>query len=597
MEDVFIMEKYLHSISRASLYDCTKQSYIIQCIASKSLYICYPLNYPKMSSHLASSQENNCLTLALPYSLSHSLIFDIDVSGTNISRESLLQFFYDVFLDVLKFHLASILKDFTVILAMREDYSSGMHIHLPEMEIGHDDYIFLCNQMRSKCNKRNFEITFRLDCPSSMFLVGSSKPGGVPYIPVEIIFVDIANDKMECISVYKQNYFSQLQERSVCNDKSCYKRLISIDKQQVFEEELRELMMPCVSSMKPLYRVFYPSEIFPDNREYKQSVVAKFTHILNRRKYVICKSYEIAILKDEKDWLKCFHYLERNAHAITSFRSIHNRVLKTWCKRFSSSNSNDTGIFQTFQRTLRSYGSHLKHITNPLATLLSHESNFTECGYFFVPVYNALCSILKKRYPPEIVADRLEQIIHFGRDSMNFMGLGDLTPKTIIYCSLKMQNSLEITCPIKRQMHTILSKFEDFLRCVTTVDEIEDFIYWIQEHFFPVIRDEQIYCWNPFKEKWQFILTTQKREVIHAILNHIIWYEVKCIVCEHSWFNLISRVNIDDVLERVLKTLENSKPIHLTRISNIQWTNVPEFYILDQEESYWSFLKKGCDYF
>lgn len=603
MKGVFIMEKYLHSISRVYLRDCKRQSYIIECIASKSLYICFPLNYPELSSHLASSfgtsHENQCLALSLTYSLSHALIFDIDVCGTNISREPLLNYFYSVFLDVLKFHLASVLKDFTVILSMREDYSGGMHVLLPEVELTHDDYIFLCNQMKYKCNKRNSEITFRLDCPSSLSLVGFGKPDSVRYIPVQVLFIDTVNDKMECIAMYKPNYFSELPEINVSNEKSYFKRLISIDKKEIFEEELRELMMPCVSSVKPLYRVFYASEIYPDKRDHQQHVVARFTHILNKRQYVICKNDEIAILKDKRDWLKCFYYLKKNAHAITTFKSINNRVLKTWCKRFSSQNFDDTGIFQKFNRLLRSYGSDLKKNSNPLQTLLAYKSEFTESGYYFVPVYNALCNILKKRYPPKIVADRLEQITHFACDSMKFMELGNLTEKTIIYCSLKMEEweSNNITCSIKRQMYTILSKFEDFLRYVTTTDEIEDFIYWIQEHFFPIIKSENIYCWNPFKERWQFISTIHISGVLRTILIHLIWYEMKCIMCEHYWFNLFSQVSINKVLSRVLKNVEDSKPIRLTEVSHINWTNVPEFYVLDQEEFDWSFLKKGCDYF
>lgn len=601
------MEKYLHEISRVLLHDCTKQSYIIKCIASKSLYICYPFNYPKLSSYLASSvgtfHENKCLTLGLTYSLTHSLIFDIDVCGSNISREKHLNFFYSVFLDVLKFHLASVLKDFTVILTMREDYSGGMHVHLPEIEISHDDYIFLCNQMKSKCNKRDFEVTFKLDCPSSMSLVGSGKPGNARYIPVEIILVDVVNDKTDCIAVYKQDYFSELSQMNVKNERSCFKRLISIDKKKLFDEELLELMMPCVSSMKPLYRVFFASHIYPD-KPHQQHVVAKFTHILNKRQYVICKEDNIEIMNDEKDWLKCFHYLKRNAHAITAFKSINNRVLKTWCKRFSSDNFNDTGIFKKFNTILRSYDSYLKEQTNPLEILLSYDSQFKNSGYFFVPVFNALCSILRNRYSPEIIAERLDTFLPFEHDSKKFMELGNLSHKTIIYCSLKMkkwESHDSNICPIKRHMNTILSKFEDFLRYVTTTSEIEDFIRWIQEHFFPIIKSvdsENVYCWNPFKERWQVIPAPQKEKVMHTILNHIIWYEMKCIMCQHSWFNLFSQVSISRVLDDVLKELKNAKPIRLTKIANIPWTNVPEFYILDQEQqSYWNFLEKKCDYF
>lgn len=598
------MEKYLHEISQVSLYNCTHRSYIIKCIASKSLYICYPSNYPELSSYLASSvgHENKCLTLSLTHSLSHSLVFDIDVHGTNISREKHLRFFYTTFLDVLKFHLAPILKDFTVILAMREDYSGGMHVHLPEIEISHDDYIFLCNQMKFKCSKKDFEVKFKLDCPSSISLSGSRKPGNAIYVPVEIIFVDTINDKTSCIEVYKKNYFSELSKMNIENEKSCFKRLISIDKKQVFKEELLELMMPCVSSMKPLYKLFFPSHIHPDNNT-QQHVVAQFTHILNKRRYVICKEDKIEIAHDKKDWMKCFCYLKKNAHAITAFKSTNNRVLKTWCKRFSSDSFNEPGIFRKFNIILRSYDSSLKTCTRALEILLSYKRHFQGSGCFFVPVYNALCSILRNRYAPELIAERLELILPFELDSVKLLEFGNFSYKTLIYCSLKMQRggSHENRCSIKQQMNTILKKFTDFLQYITTVDEIEDFIRWIQEHFFPVIKRvgaENIYCWNPFRERWQFISDSQKKDVIFTILNHIIWYEIKCIMCQHSRFHLFSQVDIDRVLKLLLKKLEGAKPIHLTEIPNIlpDWRNVPEFYILSQEkESYSDFLNKSCD--
>lgn len=159
------------------------------CYKKKSSYICPASNYPEFSSFLVeyvttNPNQMNSLTLGLTYSVSHTLIFDIDVYGSYISREKLLNYFYSTFLDVLKTHLADILKNFTVILAMRDDYSGGMHIHLPEVEIAHDDYIFLCNQMKSKCNSKNFQTTFKLDCPASMFLVGSRKNGKAKYIPI-----------------------------------------------------------------------------------------------------------------------------------------------------------------------------------------------------------------------------------------------------------------------------------------------------------------------------------------------------------------------------------------------------------------------------
>lgn len=410
--------------------------------------------------------------------------------------------------------------------------------------------------------------------------------------------MDIANDKIESVALYKQDFFKDLSEINTINDRSSFKHLISIDTQDIFEKELLELMMPCVSSIKPLYKVFFATQIYPDTSEHQQCVVAKFVHVLNERHYVISKSHALEILHCEKDWLKCFNYLKKNAHAIISFSPINNRVLKTWWKRFSSFKLNDTGIFQRFNRILRLYNSNLKKNPNPLATVLSYYNSEGTDGYFFVPIYNALCNILKKRYSPDLIADRLEKlVVSHKQEDIKFLACGNFTSKTLIYCSLKMQmwESYTETCLIKQQMQTILSKFRNFLIYVTTVDEIEDFIIWIQEHFFPLIKrmdSENIYCWNPFKDKWQFISISEKKDVMHIILNHIVWYELICMMCQHSWFTLFSQVNLNKILDKVLNNFEDANPITLTEVSCINGANVPEFYILDKDESYNSFFKR-----
>lgn len=90
--------------------------------------------------------------------------------------------------------------------------------------------------MTSKWNSKNFQTTFKLDCPASMFLVGSRKNGKAKYIPIELIFVDIANDKIESVALYKQDFFKHLSEITTINDRSSFKHLISIDTQDIFEK-------------------------------------------------------------------------------------------------------------------------------------------------------------------------------------------------------------------------------------------------------------------------------------------------------------------------------------------------------------------------
>lgn len=632
------MDQLLVAINRVE--DAPNDTYIIYKITG-GIYYCEYKNYTILSKYIASTpMDNQYLTMDLSFTQQgHSLLFDIDVKflgePLKITLPVLLSYYEQIFSLVLKAHLTK-LKHFTTIIAFREDFTGGMHVHLPECSISHDDYIELCAQLQSEASfvLHSHKVALELDIVCNFSLVRSNKPNTKPYIPVRMFYYDEKNTFsldilqrdnifLEKLARLKKNF-----KRRKDNESSLFRKFLAYERKADFIQRLFELIMPVVTSYIPLYRLSYSTSIVTLASELENNIhsletdpesstiVGTFIYN-NRRRNVIRKRLSDLCIND-KDYLKCFKYLKLNSYAISDFDS-NNRALNLWYKRNQRKclvNKCTQNIFTAVNQDLIIDNCKFQDDSNPLHTILVYDQ-----GYYFLPVFYALCNHLKQ--PSNVLVSNLRPMFDDNTFIMNLLDkLERIEPKiienvsqsftldTIFYCGSNLREKKE--CRLQDKVRLIVAEMTRFLEQVSTIDEMSELIRKIQGRHYPVMtanirhscKKAQMYNWNLTNEYWQ---TVEKESSIERLIS-VIWSTImeymRKIYSDHEYRDWNKRLgknmNMKAIGDALLyETYQDRKIIEMDRhkwhirtndgildlLTGHVGATVPEFYMSERKMS------------
>lgn len=632
------MEQILVPINRVE--DAPSDVYVIYKITG-GIYFCEFKNYTILSKYLASTpMDNQYLTMDLSFTpQGHSLLFDIDIKflgdPLKVTIPILLGYYDQVFSLVLKTHLTK-LKHFTVIVAFREDFTGGMHIHLPECSISHDDYIELCTRLQSESSfvLHSHNVSLELDIVCNFSLVRCNKLNVKPYVPARMFYYDEKNTflidllQRENLFLERLSLIKKEFKRRKDNENSLFRRYLAYERKADFIQRLYEQMMPVVTSYTPIYKLSYSTPIVTLTPELEKNIrsldvdnensTVIATYIYNNRKRnVIRKRLDILCVNDT-DYLKCFKYLNLNSYAISDFES-NNRALKLWYKRNQRKclvNKCTQNIFTTVNQDLIADNCKFQNDANPLLTILVYDR-----GYYFLPVFYALCNHLKQ--PSNVLVsslrpmfdddtfimqllDKLEQIEPKIIENMS----QDFTLDTIFYCGSNLREKKD--CRLQDKVRLIVAELTRFLEQASTIDEMGDIIRKIQGRHYPVMtanirhscKKAQMYNWNLTNEYWQTVEKESSVEKLISVIWSTIMEYMRKIYSDHEYRNWYKRLgknmNIKAIGDALLyETYQDRKIIEIDRhkwhirtndgildlLTGHVGATVPEFYMSERKMS------------
>ena len=549
-------------------YDGSSETLVLLKLPEREKFIC--TDYEKLVQILVKSLHesdfNHGLLVDWTRCLSHTIVFDIDVENSEEedTYDLLMNYFEVVFLNALKNHFKFCLPSLTVVVSMRRDRSGGMHVHLPGLCIGHDDYVHLCNLMIPECKYRGVT----LDCPSAMCLVACDKPGGQSlYVPIRMVRIQFTPQMENLVLFDEDNDPLPLNE---------------------FDTPLKiatSYMMPVENPKNFPIRLFYQTEISID----QTNCVAYFTSNVNERKYFLTKKnhlYKNVRRRYDEDFSYAHRFLKWHADSAERFTTW-NRVLKTWFKRYSS--EKDSGFLGYINRHLRHKCVHLRNETNPLRTIL-----FDSGGRFRLPVFYALCN-LKKRHTSDVIAAHLNDLC-----GMKLFCLKEipkesnyLTFDTILYCAFH-------TVPQKTKEGIFLQyigKGWDWVFDSTkTITEMKDHIKFVQSRFFPIVKGlnpvsekENLYTWDPFIEQWCKLEDEFKIEkVIECVFHHMKYFDGYSKLAKNIRDQLEEQTDwIRSIFSVIRFEVRSSKAINgnvlktMHDYHSMYGTNIPQYYFFE----------------
>lgn len=631
------MEQLLVAINRAE--DAPTDSYVIYKMTG-GIYYCEFKNYTMLSKYLACTPIDNAfLSMDLAFTQAHSLLFDIDIKFLDkplgITIVVLLSYYEQVFSLILKTQLTK-LKHFTVVIAFREDFTGGMHVHLPECSISHDDYIELCNQLQSDSSfaLHSHKITLELDIVCNFSLVRCSKPDVKPYKPVQMIYYDEKNTFLidllqeefrflEKLAIVKKNF-----KRRKDNELSLFRKYLAYERKIDFEQRLSELIMPVVTSHTPIYKMSYSTSILTLSPELENNVhsleadhentIVVATYIYNNRKRNVIRKRLDRLYINDKDWLKCFKYLNLNSYAISEFES-NNRALNLWYKRNQrkcSVNRCTQNIFTTVNQDLIADNCKFQNDFNPLHTILVYDQ-----GYYFLPVFYALCNHLKQ--PSNVLVSNLRPMFDDDAFIMQLLDkLERIEPKiienisqnftldTILYCGSNLREKKD--CRLQDKVRLIVAEMTRFLEQANTIDEMSDLIRKIQGRHYPVMtanirhscKKAQMYNWNLTNEYWQIVEKESNVEKLISVIWSTIMEYIRKIYSDleyREWNKKLGKhMNMKLIADALLyETYHDRKVIEMDRhkwhirtndgildlLTGHVGATVPEFYMSERKMS------------
>lgn len=447
----------------------------------------------------------------------HGLMFDIDFKAKD-ECEEILYPLYDSILPLiqsnLKMLLLPLVKHFTYIIAVRS-HSHGVHVHIPECIIGHDDYILLCQQLKLDFDHTIRQGHYQLDIPINMTLPGAAKEHQQPYKPLYMIYVD---EKY----TYEINFEKCLDQQLILFQKnfkrvrdnigSCFRQLLFLSRPQA-EQYVCQYMMPVPTPFKPLYKLTFETIISnkPNESEDHHDVATCLLRHSNETIY-ICKGKHVLLTASH--FLKACHYLKLNTFQIESMDTA-NHALKKWYTRSQRSHPSPNycnPIFEELNGHLRASNTNLFSDMNPIKTILEFDH-----GYYFLPVFYTLCNclhisssmmvnhlrgMLDATFIP--LLDRIELVDESHTESI----MKDFTEQTLFFCGNNLGERFE------RNRDKLKQMVHDSKRAILSVNSIGDLatlVRNLQESHFPIqmlrltnsLKKCVPYIWNCLTESWQ----------------------------------------------------------------------------------------------
>ncbi|GBN19691.1 hypothetical protein AVEN_261776-1 [Araneus ventricosus] len=480
---------------------------------SFSYYWCVESKFPPFTLDLASAQQ-------------HALIFDLDFHATSVNQISSISLqLLSCIHSTLKLLFLPNVKHFTYVIAARSR-GKGLHVHLPEFVISHDDYILLCEHLKTPLGfQEENRGTYSLDILQNVMLAGSNKPDAYPYRPVTMIYVDEKETyRLDVRSTHLSEQLTALKKsfkRVKYNTNSFFRTFLFLEEQQA-AQHLRQLMMPVVSLFQPVYKLSFATVIGSMSSESGDlRDIATFTYKRSDELGFVCKGKQL--LFDGSHFLKTFQYVRFNAFLMESLET-NNAALKRWYERALYALPEKVRCdpaFDKINQTLRENNSKFVHDPNPIKTILEYNR-----GYYFLPTFYASCKCLNipsnqmvHRLKPMLdealhpLLDRLEQL----DPSHTQLIMNHLTQQTITFCG---NNLCERHARYRDKLKQIVNDSTRAILSVTTPAQMVELLRRLQESHFPIqvmrlsnsLRKASAFIWNCLTESWQEIQADKEKE-------------------------------------------------------------------------------------
>lgn len=475
-------------------------------------------------SQSSRNRKFNPLTMDLASTTYHSVILDLDFKGDVEMNEMPYQTYIPVIENTLKMLLLSHVEHFTFIITVRQD-GYGLHVHLPEFVISHDDYILFCEQLQPLLRYSVRQGAYTLDILQNAMLPGSAKPEMEPYEPLLIAYVDEKNTYRYMFKERIPFQFGDLKKkfkRIKQNKGSYFRQFLSLDEQSC-TQHINYFMMPIPSLYPYLYKLSYATMIGNTLSENDQFIpVASFSYKTSSPETGYIQKGK-QLLFDGSHFAKCFHYLRINADLIGEFET-NNAALKAWYKRNVNPDASKMTIHPVFHKitqALRENNSKYMQDQHPIKTIMEYNQ-----GYYFLPMFYALCKVLKVSCNVMVshlkgilsdeffpLLDRMELV-----DEQHIkMTMSDFTEETIFFCG----NNL---CPRYKKnrdkLKQIVQESKRAILSVTTPQQMTELYRTLQENHFPIkvlrmynaLRKPSAYIWNCISLSWKEIAAEREKE-------------------------------------------------------------------------------------
>lgn len=490
-----------------------------------------------MQTPITRKCVKNALTLDLSSAAAHCVVLDLDFKKLGEIREPPYNAYIPVLESTLKMLFLSKVTNYTFIVAVRAG-GYGIHIHLPEFIIAHDDYIKLCQQLKPLLAYSIPGVgRYELDIPIHFMLPGAAKPNQEPYEPLEMVYVDekqTCRFNFEACAITQFETFKKKFKRVKMNKDSFFRLFCSTSDPHL----VNYFMLPIPASA--LLQVFSHRLCFAtrigntlsESSDFDQ--VATFTYTSSSDIGYIEKGKQL--LFDGSHFQKCLHYLRINGDIISDFET-NNVALKYWFKLYSNpinAKSCTNPIFSKITMALRENNCKFTRDPSPIKTIMEYNM-----GCYFLPMFYALCKVLDLKTSEMVchlkgmvshdyfpLLDRLEQV-----DEQHIkMTMADITEETIFFCG----NNL---CPrYQRNRDKLRQMVLDCKRAilsVTTSQQMTELFRSIQESHFPIkvlrqcnaLRKPSAYIWNCITQSWKEITAEREKEshLVNLWSNIVAW--------------------------------------------------------------------------
>lgn len=313
------MSEYIKKVN--TLHEVPFDAYVLYRLTGGIFYILQK-DYPHFIFEWVEHVGVPCLTMYLTYTQSHSLILDLDFKSTNQNIEFVSDEILNIIQTILKMTFIPIVSNFTYIIAPRSNHG-GIHIHLPEFQVAHDDYILFCESLQANFNKTlQSGDKYNLDILRNAMLPGASKHNKAPYEPYKIVYIDEVNTfsfYANCGSLSVKRLFKRRND----NEKSLFHRLINCNSTMLFTY-LKQFMMPVVTTVEPVYTLVYETIISKTSGDPSGWVdVATYT---DKKRNVQCITKNKNWSLNKSHLMKSYH-LKQNIRRIELFESNNHSLI------------------------------------------------------------------------------------------------------------------------------------------------------------------------------------------------------------------------------------------------------------------------------
>ena len=535
--------------------DVPLDSYIIYDMKNCKILAIKKENYISFSALHCVKGENKYYTLDLAFAQTHSLFFDIDFKG-QYSFQDFIKFLKNKLAPALQFFFCQS-QFFTYIISMRN--RGGIHLHIPEFVINHDDYILLCNQLQPHLEWITNEFSVTLDIPSNFNLAFCSKPNTPAYHIFSIAFYE--NGHIQMLSLMDKPDFSVnlikfatifKKLKKSLTTKSIVNEIIDLRRPNDIISKLHIYTMPIVLRTH-LSRINYATCVSNQSKpEFME--IANFT--LNEKCiYYVYKSINFSIESKKIYDNPCFKYINGKRNSIKDFNT-NNYALKNWFKITERFSNLEEDCFKKINELLIEDNLSFLMNKHPLQTIMEYGNNM-----YFLPVFYALRSHLDittvelvDKLSGILTCTDLLQRMRKINDSIIKAISKDFTCNTILYCGSNLTSKSK---RFRDKLESIILEMKFCIESCIYEDDIANIVLRIIDRYVPVMvaalkhscSSPKKYMWNIIKEQWQEFKSDQ--DLKNIVVN--ILYQIRTLIgnSNKDVYELCKKVSDKDICSKI----------------------------------------------